>query len=275
MVRVLVGSPVRQDPDILEYFFASIYRLVVDPDNVMVDYYFIDDNDDERSKLIMRELRIDKGQVTITIDEPGDDPNRSRYAKDESTHYWNDELIWRVAMFKNDMIRKAIDLGYDYLFLVDSDLVLHPATLLQLISSGKEIISEVFWTKWQPNSLELPNVWVKDQYTLFLDSQDQVLDQEEQYRRTLHFLAQLRYPGVYRVGGLGACTLIKRSALLAGVNFSKIENISFVGEDRHFCVRAAALGIPLFVDTHYPAIHLYRKSEIGRLGDTIRRLLAS
>ena len=29
------------------------------------------------------------------------------------------------------------------------------------------------------------------------------------------------------------------------------------GEDRHFCIRAAALGLSLYVDTHYPAYHIY------------------
>ena len=34
------------------------------------------------------------------------------------------------------------------------------------------------------------------------------------------------------------------------------------GEDRHFCIRAAALGFTLYVDTHYPAYHIYRESDL-------------
>lgn len=75
-------------------------------------------------------------------------------------------------------------------------------------------------------------------------------------------MAQLRQPGVYEVGGLGACTLIRRSALEKGVRFERIRNLSLWGEDRHFCVRAAALGIPLFVDTRNPAFHIYRDSDL-------------
>jgi SRSO17 transposase len=56
--------------------------------------------------------------------------------------------------------------------------------------------------------------------------------------------------------------LISRTALEAGVNFSRISNLSFWGEDRHFCIRAAALGLQLFVDTHYPAYHIYRDSDL-------------
>src|SRR5690606_11422810 len=58
------------------------------------------------------------------------------------------------------------------------------------------------------------------------------------------------------------CTLIHRSALEAGVRFQTIENITLYGEDRHFCVRAAAMGLKLYVDTRLPAYHLYRSADI-------------
>ncbi|WP_350063114.1 glycosyltransferase family 2 protein [Peribacillus frigoritolerans] len=76
------------------------------------------------------------------------------------------------------------------------------------------------------------------------------------------FIRQMRTPGVHKVGGLGACTLISQKALKAGVNFNRIENLSFWGEDRHFCIRAAALGISMYVDTHLPAYHIYRDSDL-------------
>ena len=46
------------------------------------------------------------------------------------------------------------------------------------------------------------------------------------------------------------------------MNFSKIANVSFWGEDRHFCIRAHVLGFPLHVDTHLPAYHIYRSSDM-------------
>ncbi|MNZ71669.1 Glycosyl transferase family 2 [compost metagenome] len=72
------------------------------------------------------------------------------------------------------------------------------------------------------------------------------------------------------MGGLGACTLISQHAIKAGVSYNQIRNISYWGEDRHFCIRAAALGIPLFVDTHYPALHLYRDSDLSKVEDFIK-----
>jgi len=85
-------------------------------------------------------------------------------------------------------------------------------------------------------------------------------------------LNQLKVPGVYTVGGLGACTLISKRAIQAGVNFKEIYNISFMGEDRHFCIRAVALGFELFVDTHYPAFHIYRLSDLDGLAEFKMRI---
>lgn len=80
----------------------------------------------------------------------------------------------------------------------------------------------------------------------------------------------MQQPGIYEVGGLGACTLISSSALSSGISYDRVRNISYWGEDRHFCIRAAALGFPLFVDTHFPALHLYRDSDLDLAAEFIR-----
>ena len=68
------------------------------------------------------------------------------------------------------------------------------------------------------------------------------------------------------MSGLCACTLIARRAIEAGVNFCELRGSLHAGEDRHFCLRAEALGIPLFADTTLPPLHLYRESELPRVG---------
>jgi hypothetical protein len=65
---------------------------------------------------------------------------------------------------------------------------------------------------------------------------------------------------------LGACTLISRRAIEAGVNFSELRGCLLWGEDRHLCLRAEALGFRLFADTTLPPLHLYRESELPRVG---------
>lgn len=127
--------------------------------------------------------------------------------------------------------------------------------------------SEVFWTRWEPDDRELPQVWLTDTYDLhYRVSRSEHVPGDVARRRGERFLDRLAEPGLYQVGGLGACTLISRRALLAGVRYEELYNLSFKGEDRHFCVRATALGFKLYVDTHAPALHLYRDEDLGRVG---------
>ncbi|WP_342480952.1 glycosyltransferase [Paenibacillus sp. FSL L8-0340] len=261
--RVLLGSPIHQKPLILHQFLKSLLRLQLE--GVELDFYFIDDNEDEASSSLLQEFS--KSANNVFLQSSG---FRDTYVRDDHTHFWNSGLVWKVAGFKNLMIRRAEAFGYDYLFLIDSDLILHPDTLLHLIQTQKDIISEVFWTQWQPNTMLQPQVWMHDEYNQWEALPGEKLTHEEINHRFHAFLAKLQQPGIYEVGGLGACTLISRRAIESGVSYDVIRNISYWGEDRHFCIRAAALGIPLYVDTHYPALHLYRDSDLSKVEDYIR-----
>ena len=258
--RILVGSPVHQKPQILKEFLKSLTELK--QESIKIDYIFIDDNDLEESSKLLNNFKNSHNSVTIFKGKKQDE-----YIRDDETHHWSENLIWKVADFKNKIIKEATKLDYDYLFLVDSDIIMYPNTMEHLVSTGKDIICEIFWSIWNPGEPELPNVWVFDEYNMFFLERGELergkfLAKEEEDLRHKNFLQQLRKPGIYEIGGLGACTLVSRNALLAGVNFNLIKNVSFWGEDRHFCIRACALGLSLFVDTHYPAYHIYRESDL-------------
>ena len=143
-----------------------------------------------------------------------------------------------MADFKNRLIDYALQHQYDALFLVDSDLVLHSRTLCRLVETEKDIVSEIFWTRWQPDGALLPQVWLSDEYNLFHREEGEVLSA--------------------RNGRIASCILYTscmsrvymKWAAWEREFFGKIKNVSFWGEDRHFCIRAAAYGFPLFVDTH-------------------------
>ncbi|MDU0200306.1 glycosyltransferase [Paenibacillus sp. MAH-36] len=255
--RVLIGSPIRQTPEILTPFLTSLAEL--ERNNLIVNYLFVDDNEAKASQQLLLDFQANYGRTVIHNEEK----HAAAYEKDEFTHYWPEDTIWKVAKMKDAILSYALEKKFDYVFLIDSDLILHPHTLEQLVSANKAIVANIFWTKWQPDTMEMPQVWLSDQYTLYHKSRQESLSDEESARRTWQFFAQLRIPGIYEVGGLGACTLISRKAIQAGVRFAEIPNLSFWGEDRHFCIRARAMGFSLYVDTHYPAYHIYRKSELA------------
>ncbi|MDA8336373.1 MAG: methyltransferase domain-containing protein [Peptococcaceae bacterium] len=253
MKSVLIGSPVRQKAAILKEFLWSLARLTTE--DLQVEFAFVDDHDTE-SEL----LRQFPGRVTIIR---GDGPDV--YDCDEETHHWREGLIWKVAAHKDTILQLARERNADFVFLVDSDLVLHPQTLRHLVSLEKDIVSEVFWTRWHRDLIPLPQVWVAGQYRLHDLAPGENLTEEEVMTRIERFFTMLRTPGTYRVGGLGACTLISRKALSLGVSFAPVYNLDYGGEDRHFCIRAVSSGLALYADTHYPPCHIYRESDLAAL----------
>lgn len=258
--RILVGSPIRQNPAILAEFLQSLKEQ--NQSTYTLDYYFIDDNVNEESKKLLADFCPDPKVCTI---EQAISECKENYVCDDKKHHWKEAIIWKVAGFKDKMIAKAKEENYDYLFLIDSDLVMHPKTIEQLIIADKDILSNIFWTAWDPGTIPMPQVWLTDEYTVVKKGPKENLTPEETRKRMNEFFSELRVPGVYKVGGLGACTLLSKNAINKGINFQKIYNVSFWGEDRHFCIRAVALGLDLFVDTHYPAFHIYRDSELANV----------
>lgn len=257
--KVLIGSPVRMKPEILKEFLYSLEKLR--KRRIQVEYYFVDNNDDLESKKVLMNFK-EKYKNNVIIEESKTD---EKILGDQKKQNGNEDLIWTIAKYKDRILQYGLNKSCDYVFLVDSDLILHPYTLMQLISSKKDIIAEIFWTKWKEDSSLLPQVWLYDQYGLTPLTRGEILTDEEKSKRSNNFLNTLYTPGIYQVGGLGGCILISRNAIEKGVKFSEINNISFWGEDRHFCIRAAALGFDLFVDTTYPAYHIYKEKDLDQV----------
>ncbi|SDE46906.1 Tetratricopeptide repeat-containing protein [Paenibacillus sp. UNCCL117] len=257
--RILIASPIRQTPSILREFLASLSEL--EHGNIQVDYIFSDDNlEDESSELLAR-FAESHGRAVI-VDRRTRQEEQS-YDRDERTHYWKESQVWKVAALKDELIGYAREGKYEHIFLIDSDLVLHPSTLMRLVETDKDIVSCIYWTQWEPDTMEMPQVWLQDEYTQHRLERKEIIESAEKQRRVKQFYAQLRIPGLYEVGGLGACTLVSSRALEAGVSFKEIKNVSFWGEDRHFCIRAQALGFDLYVDTVFPAYHIYRSADLA------------
>jgi len=261
--QILIGSTIRQKPAILKEFLQSLAGL--DRFGLKTDCLFIDNNDCPESSQLLKEFRMHGATVFLGTDRPAEP-----YRCTEETHYWNHTLIWKVAAYKDFILKFALDRSYSHVLIVDSDLILHPMTLKQLLAAGKDIVSEIFWTEWVPGTGELPQVWIEGQYSFHSGGNN--LPDDEKNRQAIQLLARLRAPGVYEVGGLGACTLISRNAISRGVSYRRISNVDYWGEDRHFCIRAVVLGFKLYVDTHCPAFHLYRESDLLRLAEYKNKL---
>lgn len=225
MKKILITAPARQEPKVFNEYRESIAQLIV-PSGYAVQCYYVINNCDE---LIPCLHEGDVYSICNTDEE---------YKKTGNDHIWTFRNMQIMGIMRNYTIQYALDNGFDYWFSIDTDLVLHPNVLVELLNADKDIVSEIFWSTSQDVNTWC-NAWMCDQATGMPD--------------------EWKTPGLYRCGMTGACTLVKRKVLESGVNYSRVPNILYAlrGEDRHFCVRAAVHGFELWIDTHYPCDHLY------------------
>jgi len=270
--RILIGSPIRQTPVILKLFLDSLRWL--EGESYVIDYVFVDDNTDPLSSDMLRQFAASTGRTSLLTHMAA---VGSWKTAPGGGHLWLEDTVWKVAAMKDRILAMGQEGGYTHVFLADSDLLFHPHTLTQLLQAGQDVVSTIYWTRWQVGTTPMPQVWLHGEYETYPLIRQQETSEHDRRLASQRFFAELRVPGLYEVGGLGACTLISRQAIERGVSFREIPNLSYWGEDRHFCVRAAALGIGLFVDTTYPAYHIYREEDlvgaavfIAAKGDTQR-----
>jgi radical SAM superfamily enzyme YgiQ (UPF0313 family) len=233
-INVLLAVPARQKEEIFELFMQALNNLKV-PDNVNLVRFFVLHNSPNLEKYL---CVTDQCQKIETNDE---------YVTDKDTHHWRQANLQFIKDIKNQIADIVVKNGFDYVFFIDSDLIVQTQTLETLLKANKPIVSEIFWTAWNEGRKMEPNAWDFDHYG-FIDGT------MEKYKK----------PGLYMCGGTGACILISRKVFEAGVNYNPIPNVSFWGEDRAFSIRANVAGFPLFVDTTCEATHLYRDSDLQK-----------
>ncbi len=250
--RVLVGGPVRKTPGLLRAHLASLRSQVLPP-RVALTHVFVDDNTDPESSLVLREF-LEQGDGWII--PAGDAATQDFSDQHTVTHQWTPSAMRRVGEHKNGLIQIAIRGGYDALWLLDSDLILHPRVLWSLIYSEQPIVCGVFWTRWQdvPGCPPLPQVWLRQPYQLDGRGMD-----------TPEFLRRLQQKELMQVWGQGACTLYRREVLTKGLTFDVLPDLPtegmWAGEDRHLCVRAERMHVPMYADAWPEIVHCYHPQE--------------
>lgn len=233
----------QETPKVLEAWLWGLKNL--DTRNLAVCYSFVMHNPlGYERDLLKKYLPQAEFDVVETEQEP--------VIRGQHTHQWGGSTVDTVAAAKNSLIEEARKNGRD-IFFCDSDQVVRPETLQCLVSMRKPICGEILWTKWRTNEPERPNAW---------DFADYIFKGETE--------KALRVPGEYKVGYIGGLLLVRHEALAAGLNYSRVPNLTFWGEDRHFGVRAAVLGYEMWVDTHYPAFHIYRDTDLERLPEWVK-----
>lgn len=269
---ILLCIPIRNRAWMVPHLTASLDALHMDPARVEIQL-LVNDSTDETAALLgewasrsHRNVRVE----TVSLPDP---------VAAGGNRWWGpphdpEGPLRRMTRLRNDMLRRLQASGADALLALDSDVLMDPRTPGHLLATGEDVVSPVFWARWDlqtggpilriPDGTPLrrdvartltevragkwPQVWERGQYDL---SEDFIVD-------------LIVRPGVRPVGGLGAVTLIRRAVADAGVTYDPIHNLpaEIVGEDRHFCIRAAVHGFRLAASTYLPTIHCDDPSDL-------------
>lgn len=256
MKKILVGAVTRAAPNILEAHLRSIRWQRAEAELEL--YYIADPELPQESHDLLREFDT---RLLLASEKP----EEALYEIDDTTHHWNQLTFGWLAKEKQRLLDLAAAEDFDAVWLVDSDLLCDPGTLDSLLACQKEVVSGVFYTKWQPEAPPLPQCWLQHPYGL----NGLGLEAHE-------YLDLLANRGLVRVAGLGACTLIRSSVLPRVAYWPLVEGLPsggmWQGEDRHFCVRAERQHIGLYADAWPDIFHVYRPQDEALIPETMERL---
>jgi hypothetical protein len=257
-IKVLIGGPVRKNATILKAHLDSLAWQEL-PKRVQVSYAFVDDYPapDPGQQVLQDFIAQHKGTIFKSGESRADDFTDQHPV----THQWSQSAMGRVGRLKHALMKACIEGQFDYLWLVDSDLLCDKTTLASLLGGGKLITSAVYWTRWNtdPKIHAGPQVWLKPPYQLSLPHYP-----ETDFRRELAVDRTMT-----RVGGLGACTLIHRQVIEKGINYEKPPGFPsgglMDGEDRHFCEWARRMHVELWADPWPDIFHVYHPSDAEKI----------
>lgn len=256
---IVVGTSVRKSLPILQAHLASLLWQQLPPQTTLHFVYVPDFAPDQQDAAEYLKQWISEwgGELLRGVPAGLNDFTDLH----PQSHQWSPSAMSRVGQNKNRILRRAVELKADAVWLVDADLILDRTTLVSLISCDRPITCGVYWTHWQrqmgnenAQSYAGPQVWLNHPYEMAGRGMEDWEFRGKLVRRELT-----------QVWGQGACTLIDRRVLEAGVNFDYLDGIPLeglmAGEDRHFCLRAERHHLPMFADAWADIFHIYHRPE--------------
>lgn len=238
--KVMICSLIRNREWIIPSFLKGLENL--DYPKEQTYYYFLVNNSTDKSLDLIVKWAEEKGLKEQTIVEILSFPN----ATQKKERDWNANIIRNMAEMRTRCLNKMLEFGMDYIFSVDSDLLLHPDVLKMTLLQDKEICSPVFWAHWNMESINqqqlLPQCWLNGGYHI-----------------TPEWVQALRNNKMRVLcGGLGALTLIHKSVAEKGVTYFRVYTLpdAVYGEDRDFCTRAVCAGFDLWCHTFIESRHV-------------------
>ncbi|MHB2020337.1 MAG: hypothetical protein ACYCW6_25655 [Candidatus Xenobia bacterium] len=226
---VLVGCPVRRRAWVLPTYLAHVDALEAPPGVRVLCHFVVQPDGDSTEEIVASWCAVRPwaswGRVTGAPAGWCRDAGASRY-----DYHW-------LAAVRNVLADQALAAGAD-LLSVDSDILLGRDHLVRLDRARLPIVAGVV-----------------------SNSPDRALVAGmRNYEAASPRLDRAALAGLAPVVWTGACVLIRREVLAAGVRWAFDPR----GEDVAFCARARALGFPPYVNGGIRPLHVMRPADLPR-----------
>ncbi len=269
--RIAVGTSVRKNVTVLRYYLDALSRQELPDNTVLVPIFVLDGADTEAASLVRSWATNYVDSVVVEASNVAT-PDYSDSTGD--SHQWSESAMVRVGAAKDRIIAEARARNVDALWFCDADLICDTTTLKALLAAPGPITTAVYWTRWSARAIETqpiyaaPQVWLTHPYGL---AGAGIAEHE--------FRDRLARRQLLKVAGYGACTLIQRRALEAGVSFAPVPGIPrgglMAGEDRQFCIRAQMLHMDGYADAWPDIFHIYHPTDVAKAAAYAQRLSES
>ncbi len=225
-MKVMIGCPVRNRAWILPEYLECLEAINYPRDKISYSF-IINDCVDETENILQNFARRQPAAVGLIVHNSGN----QGYERGKYSFRW-------LAYLRNLLLKEFLYSDSDYLFSVDSDVLVSPDILLQLINDDCDIVSCLVCNGQEVGDPSLYNVLNKDQRGRFVHMKNIPRDK------------------VFQVDCTGAAYLIRRKVISQhGIRYSDL----YGAEDIGFCEDATRQGLNIYCDGRLECRHIMRK----------------
>lgn len=145
---------------------------------------------------------------------------------------------YSVDMSRNIASRYAVDNNFDYIFWVDTDMILPEDALTKMFSHGKDFVSGVYSYKFIGNKNAVAKRLIDGVY-------EDISIKEIQESK-----------GIVEVDGVGFGCVLMKVDMLKKIDFPWFIYTEGMGEDIFFCRKAQEKGYKIYLDTDVICGHI-------------------
>lgn len=152
---------------------------------------------------------------------------------------------YSIDASRNLIVEHALEIGYDYIMWIDSDMIIPKNTLIQLLSHDKDIVSGVYAYKLLPTAGQGRNAVAK---RFKKDAKDTYEDIS---------LSEIRESErLMEIDGVGFGCVLTKVDVFKNIKKPWFRYTPTMGEDIYFCRKAQKAGYKVYLDTSIKCGHV-------------------